>query len=393
MMIKNIVLLSTADWDNPFWTNKQHVSVELARMGIKVFYIDSLGLRAPSASKSDFKRIYKRLCKAINLPSNKMDNIWVWSPIILPWHKYALIRMFNKVYLRLYLKFHLKRLDISPDETIFWTYNPITNRLINFEDFKKVIYHCVDEIKEQPGMPTDVIEKAEKELLTKADIVFVTSEKLYETRKSLSSNIHYHSNVSDYNHFNQALSVQYNIPSDIKEISGVKLGFIGAISSYKLDFNLIKYIAKNRPDYNILLIGEIGEGEPGTNVDDLYDYKNIHFLGPKKYNELPNYLAFMDAALLPNNINDYTDNMFPMKFFEYLSSGRNIVSVDLKSLKEFRDFCYLSKSYDEFVSNIDRVISGDIVPLDERLSLAKKYTYESRTKKMIKIIEDELRLN
>ncbi|HCB3687098.1 TPA: glycosyltransferase family 1 protein, partial [Klebsiella pneumoniae] len=83
----------------------------------------------------------------------------------------------------------------------------------------------------------------------------------------------------------------------------------------------------------------------------------------------------------------------PMKFFEYLSSGRNIVSVDLKSLKEFRDFCYLSKSYDEFVSNIDRVISGDIVPLDERLSLAKKYTYESRTKKMIKIIEDELRLN
>ena len=189
------------------------------------------------------------------------------------------------------------------------------------------------------------------------------------------------------------MSVQYNIPSDIKEISGVKLGFIGAISSYKLDFNLIKYIAKNRPDYNILLIGEIGEGEPGTNVDDLYDYKNIHFLGPKKYNELPNYLSFMDAALLPNNINDYTDNMFPMKFFEYLSSGRNIVSVDLKSLKEFRDFCYLSKSYDEFVSNIDRVISGDIVPLDERLSLAKKYTYESRTKKMIKIIEDELRLN
>ncbi|PLM63747.1 glycosyltransferase family 1 protein, partial [Klebsiella pneumoniae] len=42
---KDIVLLSTADWDNPFWTNKQHVAVELSRLGYKVFYIDSLGLR------------------------------------------------------------------------------------------------------------------------------------------------------------------------------------------------------------------------------------------------------------------------------------------------------------------------------------------------------------
>ena len=60
-MIKNVVLLSTADWENPFWTNKQHVAVELAKQGINVFYIDSLGLRAPSASRSDFKRISNRL--------------------------------------------------------------------------------------------------------------------------------------------------------------------------------------------------------------------------------------------------------------------------------------------------------------------------------------------
>ena len=31
MTKKDILILSTADWDNPFWTNKQHVAVELAK--------------------------------------------------------------------------------------------------------------------------------------------------------------------------------------------------------------------------------------------------------------------------------------------------------------------------------------------------------------------------
>lgn len=385
-MIKNVVLLSTADWDNPFWTNKQHVTVELAKQGIKVFYIDSLGLRAPSASKSDFKRIFNRLKRALSSPKNKMDNVWVWSPVILPWHKYSLVRTINKVYLHLLLGFFLKKVGITSKETIFLTYNPITSRLIDFASYKKVVYHCVDEIKAQPGMPVDVIEMAERELLKKANVVFVTSENLYETRRELCHNIHYHSNVADYNHFNKALTVKYNIPDEMKNMPGIKIGFIGAISNYKVDFNLIKHLAESRPDYNIILIGEVGEGEPGTNVDTLVTYENIHFLGPKDYSLLPNYLAYIDVAILPNNINSYTDSMFPMKFFEYLSAGCSVVSVNLKALKDFSDYCYLSKDYAEFVSNIDKVVSGNIIPLEARLSLAQKYTYESRTKAMVDII-------
>lgn len=387
-MIKNVVLLSTADWDNPFWTNKQHVAAELARLGLNVFYIDSLGLRAPSASRSDFKRILGRLKKAFTFPKKRTDKILVWSPIILPWHKYTIIRSINKIYLTSLLKMFIRNESFSKENTIFLTYNPITTRLINLEFFNSIVYHCVDEIKAQPGMPVAVIEEAEKELLSKADCVFVTSEKLFETRKEFSNNIHYQSNVSDYNHFSQSLNRRWDIPDDLKNITGVRIGFVGAISNYKIDFNLLVYLAKNRPDYNIILIGEVGEGEPGTNVDELKGYKNIYFLGPKKYSDLPLYLSFMDVAILPNKLNSYTESMFPMKFFEYLSSGCSVVSVNLKSLREFSDYCYLSEDYDAFVENIDKVVSGDIIPLEERISLAKLYTYETRTKAMLDIIEN-----
>ncbi|EPK5271803.1 glycosyltransferase, partial [Klebsiella pneumoniae] len=122
-------------------------------------------------------------------------------------------------------------------------------------------------------------------------------------------------------------------------------------------------------------------------------YKNIYFLGPKNYLQLPTYLSFMNVALLPNNINSYTDNMFPMKFFEYLSAGRKVVSVNLKSLYDFRDYCSLSETYQDFVDNIDKLISGDVISLEKRLSLAREYTYETRTKKMIEIINENLNKN
>lgn len=47
-MSKDIIMLSTADWDNPFWTNKQHGACSLAEHGYRVLYVDSMGIRRPT---------------------------------------------------------------------------------------------------------------------------------------------------------------------------------------------------------------------------------------------------------------------------------------------------------------------------------------------------------
>lgn len=381
---KEIVLLSTADWDNPFWTNKQHVAVEFARRGYKVLYIDSLGLRKPSLNKKDFSRILKKLFKALRPPKKVQENIWVWSPITLPWNEYRSVRGFNKFYLSLFVKIWSKALGFK--KPWLWTYNPLTTEFLNPGDYSKTIYHCVDEIKAQPGMPIDVLEREEKTLIKQADIIFVTAMQLKENRVKWNDNIHYFSNVADYDHFNTAVTSNYPIPDDLKNISSPILGFIGAVSSYKVNLDLISYLATQRPQYNIVIIGEVGEGDPSTKIDILRQHKNIHLLGPKPYHVLPQYLKHFDVALLPNNLNEYTDNMFPMKFFEYLAAGKPIVSVDLSSIQEFHKVVKIGKDHSEFASAVDAVISGDVVPIDERLALAKEYTYETRTDKMLKML-------
>lgn len=382
---KDIVLLSTADWDNPFWTNKQHVAVELSQAGYKVFYIDSIGLRAPSLNKKDMSRIFKRVSKIFKAPRKIQNNLWVWSPVTLPWNKYKIVREFNKAYLRSMILFWTKILNFK--DKVLWTYNPLTIRLLNIEKYSKTIYHCVDEIKDQPGMPVDILVESESELIKKADIVFVTSPQLYETRKALNEQTYYHSNVADFNHFNQSIIKDFPKPKDIEQVQGPILGFIGAISSYKINFELLSFIARERPHYNIVLIGLVGEGDPETDIGMLTKFENILFLGPKNYKELPAYLKYFDIAMLPNVINSYTDNMFPMKFFEYLAAGRNVVSVNLKSIQEFSSYVRCGSTKEEFLECIDDIVKGNTIPLEQKLDLAKKYTYKERTRKMLNLIK------
>jgi len=385
---KDIIILSTAEWTNPFWTNKQHVAVALEKMGYRVFYIDSLGLRRPSVSSQDFNRIFKRLKIALRPPKEVKNNIWVWSPIILPFQNISWVRSFNRLLFGLWLGFWLKRKGFQRD--LLWTYNPLTTRILNVNKFGNLIYHCVDEIKAQPGMPVQLLEEAESDLIVLSSVIFTTAKQLYETRRNLNENTFYLSNVADYNHFQKALLNETVVPNDLNVIPKPIAGFIGALSGYKVDFQLIKQAAIENPEVSFVLIGKIGEGDPWSDVSSLKEMKNIYFLGPKKYEELPAYLKGFDLAMLPNTLNEYTDSMFPMKFFEYLAAGSPVVSVDLKSLSDFHDVCFLSESYKDFSKNIRLALNDTTEQIEKRVGLAKEYTYDSRMEKMMEIVGEQL---
>ena len=103
----DIVMLSTAEWDNPFWTNKQHTACSLAQAGHRVFYIESLGLRSPDAGHArDWKRLFKRLLRAFLLPKRVRENLWVWSPLVIPAASSKFSQNINKVLFSVTLGFY-----------------------------------------------------------------------------------------------------------------------------------------------------------------------------------------------------------------------------------------------------------------------------------------------
>jgi glycosyltransferase involved in cell wall biosynthesis len=382
---RDIVLLSTADWDNPFWTNKQHVACQLAERGFRVLYVDSLGLRRPSARAQDMTRIARRLRRAMNRPRAVRDRLWVWSPITLPFQGSSTVRAINRRVLTAAIGAQLARLGF--DRPLLWTYNPLTARLLDLRAFRSVVYHCVDDITAQPGMPGDVLLSAEEGLTRRAAIVFTTSPRLCETRRRWNRNTHFLPNVADYAHFSRALDPRIEVPADIARIPGPRIGFIGAISGYKVDFELLRDAALARPGLSFVLIGRIGEGDPWTDPARLHGIDNLHLLGPRPYDELPACLAGFDVALLPNRVNEYTASMFPMKFFEYLAAGRPVVSTDLPAIRPFADLVDIAGTTDEFVKRIDRVLDGRVAPLEQRLAAARANTWVARMDRMLELLE------
>ncbi|WP_415774651.1 glycosyltransferase [Paraburkholderia sp. J11-2] len=383
---EDIVLMSTADWDNPFWTNKQHVAVELARHGHRVLYIDSLGLRRPSLSTSDANRIWRRLVSGVRAPRRVMDNVWVWSPILLPFHGVAWVRKLNRLLLAGGLKFWMSMLRMR--KSIFWTYSPLTTEIMGGTRWPCVVYHCVDEIKAMPGMPAETLARAETELVKQASIVFVTSVTLASSRRALNPHTYYLPNVADFDHFSLALKKSTAIPKDLESIPGPRIGFIGAISGYKVDFALLKAVAEAHPDWSLVLIGQVGEGDPWTDASALKGLANVHLLGPRPYAELPAYLKGVDVAILPNQLNEYTAAMFPMKFFEYLAAGKPVVSVDLPSLASYAQSVCIAKTVDEFIAGIESALAGRCVSQQERIELARQNTYAARTERMLSLVSE-----
>ena len=384
----DVVLLSTADWDHPLWTNKQHQALSLAALGHRVLYIDSLGVRSPRVDRSDSRRIWRRLRRGLRGPRQVRPNLWVISPLVLPGRSAGFWGAVNRWSLALSLFVADWVLDFRTP--LLWTFNPQTRRYLSLRKFHATIYHCVDRIQAQPGMPVAALDEAEEDLCGAANAVFTTSPKLQASIAPRNAGTHYFGNVADADHFGRALDPSLTPPLDWQDCfgDGPVLMFVGAIDAYKLDLPLLEILASGHPNWSFVFIGPVGETDPSTDVRGLKRLPNVHLLGPRPYSTLPAYLAQADVALLPLQLNTYTRHMYPMKFFEYLAAGCPVVATAIPSLLDQGDVARLCPPEAQaFAVAIESALAGHGPAKALRLERAQSNTYRTRTQAMLAVLD------
>ena len=381
----DFIVLATADWDHPLWTNKQHTAVSLVALGHRVLYVESLGLRPPRKGLADLSRILKRLRRVARPPRQVQPGLWVWSPLVLPGASRPLAQRLNRLLVRRGLELAHRWLGFQ--DPILWTYNPLTLDVLPLGSFGGCVYHCVDRIQAQPEMPAQRIEAAERSLCSAVQVVFTTAPELQRSLAPLNPHTHLFGNVADFDHFARAWQQPLPCPGDLMAVPSPRLLFIGAIDAYKLDLPALTTLARKRPDWSFVLVGPVGEADPETDVGALQSCPNVHLLGPRPYQELPEWLAHCDVALLPLRLNSYTRNMFPMKFFEYLAAGVPVVATAIPSLEGYGEAALLVRpGADNFEAAIDRALRGEGPRRSERLALARTQTYSARSQSMLAVL-------
>lgn len=388
--IESCVLFSTADWNAPYWTNKQHTAALLAKRGTKVLYIESIGLRMPNLSNlKDFSRLSKRLVTGLRTllmgPRYVQTNVWVLSPLVIPFkHDQAAVRWFNQILLNYQVTFFLMKRKLK--NPLIWTYHPFMLELMKRSPRPKLVYHCVDDLAAVPGVNAITFKNAELKLLSQADVVFATAPALAEYCIKHNSNTHFFGNVVDEKHFGKALDIELKIPPDLKSIPRPRICYHGILSDYKIDFELLADIVRMKPEWSFVIIGEEREGQKSAKVQEIANLTNVHFLGYRDYKVLPDYLRGIQVGLLPSLINNYTNGMFPMKCYEYLAAGVPVVSTNLSFSKNGISGILTADNSMAFIKAIDKQLLRGRFNRDETIQLVADNTWDARLSKMLKII-------
>ncbi len=376
------LLFSTADWAAPYWTNKQHIADRLAKAGHRVLYIESPGIRPPRGNLRDILRIADRLKRAWTPPKQIHDALWVFSPLTIPFgHRFSLVKRFNAWWMGAAINCWLKR--FRRGNVIVWTYHPYIEGATRNVDVSSLVYHCVDDLAAIPGVDAPTFRAAERRLVREADVVFTTSPHLHKHCLKLGARkCVFERNVADIEHF-AAARRPGRIPQEVASILGPKLCYVGVLSDYKLDLELIKRCAWARPDFNWIFIGEEPERQSNSTIAYLKTLPNMHFIGYRSYAELPDYLRAMDIAILPNRTDGYMKGVFPMKFYEYLAAGKHVVSTPIESLSGEGDLIKIAQGIDQWLEALDEGIASSCVAIELNDDRLKEFGWEPRLTRML----------
>jgi glycosyltransferase involved in cell wall biosynthesis len=325
---KEIVCVGFAEWDAELPTNQHHLMSRLAETN-RILFIESLGLRRPQLALRDVRRLRRRLRDGLGGLRQEGD-VHVLSPLALPAHGYRLARLANRFLLRLQVGNAVARLGLH--RPILWGYVPHAEVLIDVLKPSLVVYHCVDDLAAQKGVDAKSFRASEQRFAAHADLVLASAPSLSERLRRISDRVLDAPNVADVDFFATALA-DGPVDQAVARLPAPRIVFNGAIVATKLDVELLAELARTRRDWSFALVGPIGLGDPRTDVSTLRREPNIHLLGPRPYQMLPDVLRGADAAVIPYAVNALTASVFPMKVYEYLAAGLPVVATPLPALE------------------------------------------------------------
>jgi glycosyltransferase involved in cell wall biosynthesis len=355
---ENIICFAK-DWsEDP--TSNNHVMRLLARRN-RVLWLNSVSTRSPKlSSRSDLGKIARKVRDFSRGPREVADNLFVYTPLVVPFPHAPGAAAVNQRLLRLTLWALRKRLGM--DRYQLWAFIPTAQPYLGMPGEKLAVYYCTDEWSRFSHVDGARIGKMERALCERADVVFTTARTLWERKRALNPETHLALHGVDHAHFAQALEGGTAVPDDLAGTGGPVVGFFGLVHDW-IDLSLLAHVAKERPRWTVAVIGK-------ANVDlaPLAGLPNVRLLGRRPYEELPRYCKAFSVGVMPFALNELTQNVNPIKMREYLSAGLPVVSTDLPEVRGFSRHCRVAHTPAEFLAACDEAVASDTPELRRQRS-------------------------
>jgi len=383
---KDIVILSIQPWDIEIGSNCKNIALEFAKEN-RVLYVNPPMDRITRLKQKNSEKIQKRIRIAKGQETdivNIGDNLWNLYPKdtieSINWiNSQSIFNALNKRNSKILSKniaSAIERLGFSDfllfnDSSMF-----LGLHLKELLEPQLYTYYIRDYLVKVPYWKKHG-ERIEPKLIAKADVVLNNSTLYAEYGSQFNKNSIMVGQGCDIEMFTDEEN-QIKVPEEFNNIPSPVIGYVGSLTTLRLDIDLLVHIAKQKPEWSVVLVGP--EDEKFKNCD-LHQMPNVYFLGSKDSNELPSYIKGFDICTNPQIVNDITIGNYPRKIDEYLAMGKPVVATDTKAMEMFNQHVYLGKTKEDYVKLIELALEEHSnSKSNQRIAFAKSHTWENNVK-------------
>ncbi len=391
----NFVIVGQQPWDTPIGSNCKNIAEELSKK-YKVLYINIpldriTVMRKAEADAHHIKnRMDVRQGKKEAL-ENINPNLWVFTPSVIiesinflpdgfmfDWLNKRNNRMMAKE-----IKKALRTMDFG--KFILFNDSDMFRSLYLKEMLEPVcsVYYSRDNL-----ISTEYFAKhgprLEAQLIAKSDLATANSIYLKNYCAQFNPQSFYVGQGCELDLFDPE-KIQGK-PKDLTGIEDPIIGYIGALLKMRLDLKLLEQLAERKPEWQFVYVGPEDEHFAKSN---LHARNNVHFLGPKKPAELPQYLHYFDVAINPQELNPMTIGNYPRKIDEYLAMGKPTVATRTEAMQAFEGYVHLADDLETYITALQKAIDEkeDQDLAKKRRAFAMGHSWENSVNEILKGIE------
>lgn len=385
--MRKILCLSTSNY-YPFPTRKQNVMNRMT--DAEIIYVDPPITRiAPLKDKKVKDRLTAWKNGGSKAEGHSNITIYAAPPVMPFYNKRRGINAYNQKRLAKYLARILKVEHGWDNDFWLWVYSPSSADIVaplakelgmdSSVLWKRTIYDCVDRHSAYPGMiDPDVVDAMEEDLCVSCGCVFATARGLYDRLSAFNSNCHLLPNGANYELFSRVAEMK-------KESRETTFGFVGMLQEC-IDYDVLRAVAGAFPEAKMKFVGRT---LPGVDLSWMKDYPNMELLGLVPQPELPGLIKDFDVCLNTFADNDLSKDVSPLKFYEYLATGKPVVSTPVPlQVRDYADCIYIGETPDDFVEKCREALeeTPDSPKAAERLRQARACSWDERIKAMKQIL-------
>ena len=140
-----------------------------------------------------------------------------------------------------------------------------------------------------------------------------------------------------------------------------------------------------------MFVGTVDERWCEQSLKRLKQIENVHLLGMKDVKVLPYYVKEFDVCIIPYALDKETENLSPLKLYDFMATGKPIVTTNFPVAQEFKDIVYIADSEENCIRRIEEALTEPRNGLfKKRRHIASCNTWEHRINQLSGIIENSI---